>query len=330
MSSEHKPSHVCVLGSLNADLIAYTDAHLSTVGYAEGSGFELGIGGKGLNVAVSISSTGVPTHLVGRLGNDLFGKLLRSTLADMKVHHEFVTTDPEAGTGIGHVRVNVDKDYDTVVIPAANGKVDSSDVDAALATGISFKYLVSNFEIPVATALYAAKRFRATGAKVVMNFSPPQPDAADLLPYTDVAVINKSEAYSLWLAVVGREKPVPKDLWDVMNLLRTAHGGSRDVVVTLGERGVWGMSHEGEVRRLKAYEVQTVNTIGAGDSFLAMLVSSLAKGASLLNSLEPASAAGALACSRRESWLTEGDGPRIDAKVRDHTVVIPARSRRTS
>lgn len=330
MSSEHKSSHVCVLGSLNADLIAYTDTPLSTSSHVVGSDFELGIGGKGLNVAISICSTGVPAHLVGRLGNDLFGKLLRSKLAATKVHHEFVTTDPEAGTGIGHVRVNADRDYDTVVIPAANGRVDSSDVDAALATGISFGYLVSDFEIPMATALYAAKRFRAAGAKVIVNFSPPQPDAANLLPYADVVVINKSEAFSLWLDVVGGDKRVPTDLWDVMNLLRTTHGGPRDVVVTLGERGVWGMSHEGEVRRLKAHEVQTVNTVGAGDSFLAMLVSGLAKGTSLLDSLEPASAAAALACSRPESWLTESDGPRIAAKVRDGTVVIPAPSRRSS
>lgn len=326
MTSEHEPSRVCVIGSLNADLIAYTNTRLTTDSYVVGSGFELGVGGKGLNVAISICSTGTPAHLVGRLGNDLFGELLRGELAATKVHHEFVITDPEVGTGIGHVRVNVDKDYDTVVIPAANGEVDSSDVDAALAAGISFRYLVANFEIPMATTLYAAKRFRATGAKVIVNFSPPQPGAADLLPYTDVVVINKSEAFSLWLDVVGGDKRVPTDLWDVMNLLRTTHGGPRDVVITLGEQGVWGMSDEGEVRKLKAHEVQTINTIGAGDCFLAMLVSRLANGTSLLDSLEPASAAGALACSRRESWLTESDGPRIAAKVRNHTIVIPARS----
>ena len=58
-----------------------------------------------------------------------------------------------------------------------------------------------------------------------------------------------------------------------MDLLRRCDGGPRDVVVTLGERGLWGMSRTGEVRQYRAHDVPTVNAVGAGDSFLAMLVS---------------------------------------------------------
>ena len=106
-----------------------------------------------------------------------------------------------------------------------------------------------------------------------------------------------------------------------MERLRHCDGGPRDVVVTLGEQGLCGMSRTGDVRKYRAYEVPTVNAVGAGDSFLAMLVSRLAQGDPFLDGLTAAGAAGALACSRRESWLDRGDAPRLNAMVRDRTVL---------
>ena len=88
------------------------------------------------------------------------------------------------------------------------------------------------------------------------------------------------------------------------------------------------MSRHGEVRQYRAHEVTTVNAVGAGDSFLAMLVSRLAQGEPFLDSLSAAGAGGALACSRRESWLTRNDAPQLNEMVADRTVLIPARTRK--
>jgi len=84
----------------------------------------------------------------------------------------------------------------------------------------------------------------------------------------------------------------------------------------------------GEVRQYRAHEVTTVNAVGAGDTFLAMLVSRLAQGDPFLDGLTAAGAAGALACSRRESWLNRNDAPRLNEMVQDRTVLIPARTRK--
>jgi ribokinase len=321
-------ARIAVVGSLNADLIAYESAHPAGSDYNVGEGFELGVGGKGMNVAMSIAATGISPYLVGRLGNDIFGNLIRRALIKSPINHDFVKTDSSRSTGVGHVRVNAEKDYDTCVIPGANGCVDNTDVDGVLSSGVTFSHLVLEFEIPLRAALHAASSFRAQRAKVVVNFSPPISGSRMLLPFTDVLVANEREAFALWLEVVGADQPLPTSLWTVIDTLRRTDGGYRDVVVTLGSRGVWAMSANGELRQLAAYEINAVNAVGAGDSFLAMLVSSLARGTSLLDSLYPAAAGGALACSRRESWLNGNDGPRIAELMQDKSILIPARSRK--
>ncbi|MDT5211125.1 MAG: ribokinase [Mycobacterium sp.] len=72
----HQGPAVCVVGSLNADLIAYESNTWIPGAYNVGDRFEMGAGGKGLNVAMSIAATGLPSYLVGRVGNDMFGHFL--------------------------------------------------------------------------------------------------------------------------------------------------------------------------------------------------------------------------------------------------------------
>lgn len=323
----HEGPAVCVVGSLNADLVAYESDTWVPGSYNVGDRFELGAGGKGLNVAMSLAATGLPAYLVGRVGNDIFGHFIERALTQGNVHQDFVTTDPAAPTGVGHVRVNAQRDYDTCVVPGANDRVEDADTSAALARGIPFSHVAMAFEIPLDTVVDSARRFRAAGSQVVVNFSPVTQGSRVVLPHTDVLVVNEAEAAALWLQVVGPDAAMPARLWDTMDVLRKCDGGPRDVVVTLGERGLWAMSRIGEVRQYRAHPVTTVNAVGAGDSFLAMLVSRLAQGEPFLDGLAAAGAAGALACSRRESWLTRGDGPRLDEMAQDRTVLIPARTR---
>jgi ribokinase len=328
--SPHDGPAVCVVGSLNADLIAYESDTWIPGAYNIGRQFELGAGGKGLNVAMSIAATGLPSYLVGRVGNDMFGHFIRRALSSGFVNSDFVRTDASAGTGIGHVRVNAQRDYDTCVVPGANDRVDASDTTSALDCGTTFSHVVMEFEIPLETVVDTARRFRAAGSQVVVNVSPVTEGSRVVLPHTDVLVVNEAEASALWLQVAGTDAALPSRLWATMDLLRKCDGGPRDVVVTLGGRGVWGMSRTGEVRQYRAHAVPTVNAVGAGDSFLAMLVSRLAQGESFLDGLAAAGAAGALACSRRESWLNRGDAPRLNEMVQDRTVLIPPRSRKVA
>jgi ribokinase len=183
--------------------------------------------------------------------------------------------------------------------------------------------VVLQFEIPLETVLDAAGRFRAAGAHVVVNFSPVTEGSRVVLPHTEVLVVNEAEAAALRHQVAAATPATtPSEMEVTLDVLRTC-----DVVVTLGGRGLMAMSRTGEIRQYRAHEVQTVNALGAGDVFLAMLVSRLAQGEPFLDGLAAAGAAGALACSRRESWLSRGDAPRLNEMMQDRTVLAPGSSR---
>ncbi|MEV8508953.1 PfkB family carbohydrate kinase [Actinoplanes sp. NPDC051475] len=323
----HSGPAVCVVGSLNADLIAYESDNRIPGAYNVGRRFELGAGGKGLNVAMSVAATGLPSYLVGRVGDDMFGRFILAALTEGHVHADFVRTDPTAGTGIGHVRVNARRDYDTCVVPGANYNVGAGDTTSALDRRSDFSHVVMQFEIPLDTVADAARRFRAAGSQVVVNFSPVTAGARVVLPHTDVLVLNEAEAAALWQQVAGADGAAP-GLEATTDVLRRSDGGPRDVVVTLGDRGLFGMSRTGEVRQYRAHAVSAVNAVGAGDSFLAMLVSRLAQGEPFLDGLTAAGAAGALACSRRESWLSRDDAPLLNDMVQNHSILVRPDARR--
>ena len=152
-----------------------------------------------------------------------------------------------------------------------------------------------------------------------MNFSPVTEGSRAALPHTDVLVVNEAEASALARQVVTDPAHLPTDLRTTGDLLRTCDHGPRDVVVTLGGRGVWAMSRTGETRQYGAHDVTMVNAVGAGDTFLAVLVSRMAGGESLLDALPAAGAAGALVCGRRESWLSVGDADRLGRMVADRS-----------
>jgi 2-hydroxy-3-oxopropionate reductase len=145
-----------------------------------------------------------------------------------------------------------------------------------------------------------------------VNFSPVTAGSRVVLPHTDVLVLNEAEAAALRGQVIGTEQAPPTDLEETMDLLRRCDGGPRDVAVTLGERGPCGMSRTGEVRQFRAHEVVTVNAVGAGDSFLAMLVSRLAQGEAFLIVWNRTSARAAVlerACARVAASPAEAAAP---------------------
>ena len=76
---------VCVLGSLNMDLVVKA-ARLPRVGETvSGGAFATFAGGKGANQAVAASRLGAEVTMVGRVGADAFGRQLVRALAEDRI-----------------------------------------------------------------------------------------------------------------------------------------------------------------------------------------------------------------------------------------------------
>ncbi|MBT2533760.1 hypothetical protein J7E83_16840 [Arthrobacter sp. ISL-48] len=298
-----RSTSICVVGSLNADLIAYVGAEGSAASYATGSNFEMAAGGKSLNAAMSIASLDPTVTLVGRVGSDDLGNFIAGTLRARGITTDGIIRDDRTYTGVGHVRVNPEGEYDTVVVPGANGNFSAADVDAYLNGHEPPAFVVLNLEVPLPAVRRAATRFRELGSTVVLNLSPVHSEARTLLRLADVVVMNRSEACHVL--------DVPPDTDEHLLLTALREAGAKTPVLTLGDGGAVALDGNHLVEE-KVEPIHVVNSIGAGDSFLATMVLAMANDHPFAVSLRAANQAGRLVCSRSESFLTSDDIRQIE------------------
>jgi ribokinase len=294
---------ICVAGSINVDLVAYLGNAQDATRYADGLGFQMSAGGKSLNTAMTIAAL-APVQLLGRVGEDDFGAFIARTLTGAGIDVSSLIFDSDRGTGVGHVRVSAAGEYDTVVIPGANGNFAPEDVDRFLEDTTAPDYAVLNLEVPLATTRHAVQRFRALGTTVVLNLSPIQDGARDLLPLVDVVVLNREEAQLVL------DEPGENDPDQLLKGLQDA--GSLAAVLTLGSDGAAYLDGVGGTGRIQGSPARVVNTIGAGDTFLGAFVAGLASGRDFAEALAYADAAGRIVCGKSSSYLAGSDRQELE------------------
>jgi ribokinase len=149
-----------------------------------------------------------------------------------------------------------------VVASGANSLVSIEDVRRASSLIEECDGLVLQLEIPMATNVEAARIARASSKPVVLNAAPARSLPPDLLNSVDVLVVNRHEAATL----TGQDPHVePGRL-----ALRLPDLGPPAVLLTLGAQGSI-LAHKGRVRRVPTPRVHAVDSVGAGDAFVAAL-----------------------------------------------------------
>eukprot|EP01034_Spumella_vulgaris_P012781 gene12781-16278_t len=144
-------------------------------------------GGKGLNQAIASARLGVPTAMVGTVGNDAFANSLRGFLADNDVDSTGVIEVDGPATGVALIQV-ADGDNSITVASGANMHFDASMLNHEPQRD---EVWVAQFETPVAATREILARAREAGARTVLNLAPFVEHPADLLQSVDVAVLNE-------------------------------------------------------------------------------------------------------------------------------------------
>ncbi|WP_024286428.1 ribokinase [Cellulomonas sp. KRMCY2] len=281
---------VCVVGSFMMDLVASAPRRPLPGETLVGTDFGTYLGGKGFNQAVAAVRAGATTYLVGRLGSDEFGTSFREAMRIENVQFDGVVVDAEVGTGVGLPVVEPDGQNSIIIVPRANLRVDVQQIESARQTLTDAAVLLLQLELPVGTALAAARTAHGAGTVVVLNPAPSAPLPGALLDHVDVVVPNEVELLDLAGlpgADVGRAAMALHRQWGT------------DVVVTLGSRGVLVLTGGDEPRHVPAHHVTALDTVGAGDTFCGYLGAGLADGRPLLDAVVTANAAAAIAVTRR-------------------------------
>ena len=277
------PFEIAVVGSANLDLVVEVP-RVPLVGETVLGGDLARIpGGKGANQAVAAARLGRSVAMIGRVGDDEGGRILRDALETDGVDTSCLATTADVANGVALIAVGADGDNAIVVSPGANSRLSVADVEAAGDVLGAAAVTLLQLEVPVEAVAAAAE---VAGGTVVLNPAPApsEPLPAKLLEAVDVIVPNQTELALL----VGHDGPV--------DVAIAPHLAARipvaTVVVTLGALGALAVS-EGDVTHVEAPEVTPADTTAAGDSFCAALADALVRGESIVEAVHWAVRVGA-------------------------------------
>lgn len=262
-----KPMDVVVFGSLNMDLVAQVGRLPQPGETISGQSFATVPGGKGANQAVAAARQGVSVAMVGRVGADSFGEVLRDRLQSEKINVEAIALS-NAPSGTALIAVAPDNNQ-IIVVPGANGEVDEADLKRLTPYLAEAKVLLLQFEIPLPVAQKAAMLAHQAGLTVIVDPAPAQgPLPPEFCQHISILTPNQTEAAALTGQVVV----------DVEEAIAAAQiiqrQGIEVVIIKLGALGCV-CATEGDVFTVPAFPVQVVDTVAAGDAFNGGLAAAL-------------------------------------------------------
>ena len=281
-------AEIAVVGSANLDLVVEVDT-IPLVGETVlGEDLRRIPGGKGANQAVAAARLGRDVAMIGRLGDDEGGAMLRSALEGDGVDTRHLLTTADVPNGVALISVGADGDNAIVVSPGANGRVAPADIEAASAIIDTAAVTLLQLEVPLDTVAAAAA---LAGGTVILNPAPApsEPLPMSLLADVDVLVPNQTELAT----IAGHHGPVGRV---VASELATRLPNS-SVIVTLGAEGALVVL-DGEATHVPAPAVSPVDTTAAGDSFCGALADGLVRGLDLVEATRWAVRVGAATTQR--------------------------------
>jgi len=262
---------VVVVGSINMDLV-FSTPRMPAVGETiVGQEFRQIPGGKGANQAVAARRQGADVALIGRVGDDEFGRQLLACLVEDGVNVTHVSRQARMASGVAGILVDIDGRNSIVIAPGANDLLGITDINAATATIRSSHALVCQLETPLSVAARAIEIAQINGVPVVFNPSPMQPLSDSLLGMVDYLVVNEIEAAQLSGIEVGDRDGA------ALAADKLLERGVGAVLLTMGAQGVFVA--ERDIRRfIPAIAVQAVDTTAAGDTFAGAFAVGLVRG----------------------------------------------------
>lgn len=266
--------------------------------------YHLTTGGAESNVAIGIARLGGTARWIGRVGRDAVG---RKVLRDLRAESvdARATVDPEAGTGVmtkeqrvqGRSAVHYAR-RDSAGSRLSPGDIRESDITAAAmlhVTGIT-PALSPSAAAAVDAAIGIAQ---ASGVPVSFDVN----HRASLWRGRDSPSVYRRMAARATVLFAGEdEASLIVGAGDPPALaLRLADLGPRTVVIKLGAAGALVLADGGFSLR-EAVTVPVIDTVGAGDAFVAGYLSELMTGAEPRACLELAVRTGAFACLAPGDW----------------------------
>jgi fructokinase len=278
-----------------------------------GEGYVARPGGSPANVAAALGRLDIAVSLLARLSTDHFGQLIRDHLrrshVDLSIAVDTTDRSTVAMVSLGR---HGDAGYDFFIEGGADDRWRAETLPALPVDTVALHVSGSlALAVPSMGDALEALLLRERGNRVITFDPNPRPALTTDLPalrdrlrrwvgYADIVKISEED---LTWTFPGQSHRQVAETW------RTGPYGPALVVVTRGGEGVYALGPDGAVD-LPAQSVKLVDTVGAGDSFMAGLLASLYRGGQLsragVESLRVSDLADSLRFAQRVAAITCG------------------------
>lgn len=250
-------NNTVIIGSINLDRI-YRVNELPLKGETINAiSKNLFPGGKGFNQAVAVSKVNSNVKLIGKIGKDQSAEYIYKIMKDTLINTEDIAIDESAPTGEAIILVDDFGHNMITVVNGANMKLSINDIPL-----IENSVVLMQLEIPMTIIMNQIDNKIINNNKLIINFAPFRKVEMEKLRFIDVLILNEIEAQQL---VDNFNLSFEEILLQLSNEMP-----SSNIIITLGSEGVI-YSDQGEINRLEGHNVKTVDTTGAGDTFVGVL-----------------------------------------------------------
>ena len=191
-------------------------------------------------------------------------------------------------TGVAPIFVDAEGENMIVVVLGANSAIAQADIDAAAAAIARADVLMTQLEINLEMVEYALEAAREQGIHTILNPAPAAKLPAHVLALADYITPNETELETLSGQSIESVEGAARSLLAM---------DDQTFVVTMGKQGAQVVRRDG-ARLIGAYDVDVVDTTGAGDAFNGGLAVALAEGKDLDDAIAFANATCCAVCDQ--------------------------------
>ena len=295
-----KRPKILIAGSFNMDLTASCTRAPQAGETVIGKKFRTAPGGKGFNQAVQCARLGADVTMVGKVGEDDFGRALLEAAKGEGIDISHVLADPDEATGIAIITLE-ETDEGTqnriVVCPGANFTISAQEIGWLREAVGNYDMVIMQFELPMEIVETIAEWAHEAGVPVMVNPAPAAPMSDRLLGAVTYLSPNEHEAAILTGHSISVENGIDyDDVRTVVDAFRKR--GVKNLIITMGGNGSVAMGESG-IHHTECVKMPHVaDPTAAGDSFVASFCTVLAAGLPVDKALDFASHAAAITVTR--------------------------------
>lgn len=243
--------------------------------------------GSAHNITVNLSKLGTKAYILGRVGKDYNGQLIKECLSKYKVNTEYLNTDKKEITGVSLVFIS-NGEKTILSYRGANSMVGPNDLDSKILKKLGVLVFTSNLgDKNIHLLKKAISNAKKEGVPILANpsismITHRRTELEKFLKSSDIIIMNEKEACTL---------TKKKSVKDSVNVLGSY--GAKTVIVTRDKQGCISLE-DGKLISIPAYKVRVVDTTGGGDSFTAGYIHAKFKGFDTIKAIKFANAVASL------------------------------------